>query len=319
MTASPDGIARDRLLGLAAPPGHPAARPRWTPERSHQGERAVAEPEPRRDGVADDAADVADRWRQGALARVGGLYAAEHGDPLEHGPATQARERGRPRQRWAVPMRLALTASVVVALVGGGVAVRALSAPRGPEVAESLPEVAGPSAPVEELPVEEPAPVDSTAAMVVVHVVGEVALPGLVSLPAGSRVADAVTAVGGATGAADLAAVNLARQLVDGEQVLVPAPGQAAPEAGSGRAADSAAQGSVGQGSVGQGSVPSLVNLNVADLAALDGLPGIGPVLAERIVAWREEHGRFSDVEELGEVSGIGPALLGKVRPLVRV
>lgn len=322
MTASP-GPARDRLLALAGSPApHAPAGPRWTP--------AGAGPAPPADDAgarethageahAADAADVAARWRQGALARVGGLYTAEHGHPLEHGPL-RARERTRPRGRWGVPLRLALTTALAVSLVGGGVAVRALSAPRGPQTAEALPEVAGPTSPTGDAAATQAdgggsgagvgQAATGGAASVVVHVVGQVALPGLVSLPAGSRVADAVTAVGGATEAADLAAVNLARQLVDGEQVLVPLPGQSVP-AGTDAAASGAGPAS------GGGS--SLVDLNTADLAALDGLPGIGPVLAERVVAWRQEHGRFSDVEELGEVSGIGPTLLSRLRPLVRV
>ncbi|MDM8086577.1 ComEA family DNA-binding protein [Cellulomonas cellasea] len=315
MTASPEGLARDRLLGLATRPGHTtAAGPRWTPDRSHPEPPADAEAGTPPGQAARDAADVADRWRQGALARVGGLYAEEHGHPLEHGRLVDAPTRPRARRRWAVPLRLALTAAVAVALVGGGVAVRALSSPHTAGVAAELPEVAGPTGRA-----GDPSPgatagslgvaVPATAVpggTVVVHVVGEVALPGLASLPAGSRVADAVSAVGGATANADLSAVNLARQLVDGEQVLVPSPGQAvAPGAGEASAADP--------------SGPALVSLNEADLATLDDLPGIGPVLAERIVAWRQEHGRFADVEELAEVSGIGPALLGRLRPLVRV
>lgn len=317
MTASPEGLARDRLLGLATRPGHTTAtRPQWTPDRSDpQSPAAEAGAEP--DQAAPDAADgadVADRWRQGALARVGGLYAEEHGHPLEHGHQVDAPTRPRARRRWAVPLRLALTAAVAVALVGGGVAVRALSSPHTAGAAAQLPEVAGPTGraghPSPGASADTPvAAVPATAVpggTVVVHVVGEVALPGLASLPVGSRVADAVSAVGGATADADLSAVNLARQLVDGEQVLVPSPGRAvAPGAGEASAAGP--------------SGSALVSVNEADLATLDDLPGIGPVLAERIVAWREEHGRFSDVEELAEVSGIGPALLGRLRPLVRV
>lgn len=134
---------------------------------------------------------------------------------------------------------------------------------------------------------------------VVVHVAGQVIAPGIVDLPAGSRVHEAIAAAGGASAEADLDAVNLARVLVDGEQVYVPQPGEAVPVAARGSAA------------VG------LVDLNAADLADLDALPGIGPVLAQRILDWRSEHGRFTSVEELGEVSGIGPTLLAKIRDLV--
>ncbi len=142
-------------------------------------------------------------------------------------------------------------------------------------------------------------------AVVVVHVVGRVRHPGVRRLPVGSRVADAVAAAGGAASGADLAAVNLARVLVDGEQVRVPRPGEA-PAAGA------------AGGSGSPGAAPGApVSLSTADASTLDTLPGIGPVLAQRIVDWRTEHGRFTTVDELAEVSGIGEKLLAQVRPLV--
>jgi competence protein ComEA len=150
------------------------------------------------------------------------------------------------------------------------------------------------------------------AAEVVVHVVGAVRRPGLVHLPVGSRVADAVSAAGGTTAEARTASVNLARLVVDGEQLVVqrrgrpslaPAPGAAAAAVPS-----------------GAGTAPSgPIDLNTATQEALDALPGIGPVLAQRIVEWRTAHGRFSSVDELGEVSGIGDATLADLRPVVTV
>jgi competence protein ComEA len=125
-------------------------------------------------------------------------------------------------------------------------------------------------------------------------------------------VADAVSAAGGATADARAASVNLARLLVDGEQLvvqrrgrppLVLAPGAAAPAVPSG----------AGPASSGP------VDLNTATQEALDALPGIGPVLAQRILDWRTAHGRFSSVDELGEVSGIGEATLADLRPVVTV
>lgn len=153
---------------------------------------------------------------------------------------------------------------------------------------------------------------------VTVHVVGQVRSPGVVTLPGGSRVADALERAGGETKGADLAAVNLARQLVDGEQVVVPKPGDppvAGPPGGAMGAGTSAG--------AGPGTPPgpgaALVNLNTADLATLETLPGVGPVLAQRIMDWRLEHGQFAAVEELGEVSGIGDKTYERLAPKVTV
>jgi competence protein ComEA len=152
-------------------------------------------------------------------------------------------------------------------------------------------------------------------AAVVVHVVGQVRRPGVLRLAAGSRVADALDAAGGPTPTADLARVNLARVLVDGEQVQVPAPGDPDPVGVGVVAAGPAAP---GRGVAGDGGTAGvLVPLNTADLATLETLPGVGPVLAQRIVDWRSQHGRFTSVEELGEVSGIGEKLLAQLTPLV--
>ncbi len=145
---------------------------------------------------------------------------------------------------------------------------------------------------------------------VVVHVVGEVARPGVVRVPEGARVVDAVLAAGGPLPGADIERVNLARVVADGEQVHVPEPDEPLlPGTG-------AAAGGPGGGSPG-GAGP--VNLNTADAATLDTLPGVGPVLAQRILDWRAEHGRFSTVDELGEVSGIGDKLLAQLTPKVTV
>lgn len=162
----------------------------------------------------------------------------------------------------------------------------------------------------------------AAAAVVVVDVVGRVRRPGLVRLPAGSRVADAVAAAGGPTDAAVLARINLARPLADGEQVLVPdrddvVPPAALPAAPAGGAGSGAGSGA--GGGAGSGAPAGPLDLNAATAADLDGLPGIGPVIAGRIVAWRTEHGRFGTVDELAEVAGIGPTLLERLRPLVRV
>lgn len=149
----------------------------------------------------------------------------------------------------------------------------------------------------------------TTGTPVVVHVVGQVRRPGLVRLDKGARVADAVAAAGGATGRAELAAINLARPVVDGEQIVVPAPGEVVPSVGLG----------AGRGEGPGADPPGPVDLNTAGLADLDALPGIGPVLAQRILDWRAEHGRFTSVDELGEVVGIGDRLLQQLLSRVAV
>ena len=152
------------------------------------------------------------------------------------------------------------------------------------------------------------------AATIVVHVVGQVARPGVVTVVSGARVVDAITLAGGPLPGADVQQVNLARTLVDGEQVSVPKPGETIPAAGAAGAA-----GSVGAGGSRAGVAGALIDLNGADVASLDALPGVGPVLAQRIVDWRTEHKRFTTVDELGEVSGIGDKLLSQIRSKVKV
>ena len=157
-----------------------------------------------------------------------------------------------------------------------------------------------------------PGGVSTAGAQVVVHVVGQVVRPGLARLRQGARVADAITAAGGTRPGADVSALNLARLVVDGEQLRVPKRGEL-PVAPVGGGAGGGSGGSGGSGSTAGG----MVSLNTADAAALDTLPGVGPVLAQRIIDWRTEHGRFTSVDELGEVSGIGDKLMAQLRPKV--
>ncbi|HEX6390439.1 MAG TPA: ComEA family DNA-binding protein [Solirubrobacteraceae bacterium] len=138
---------------------------------------------------------------------------------------------------------------------------------------------------------------------VVVHVVGAVRRPGLYELPAGSRVADALEHAGGAAPAADVALVNLAAPLADGQQVVVP----------SRAAAGSESPGAAGESGSGGGPV----HLNTASVAELDELPGVGPVTAQKIVDHREQHGVFSSVEDLDAIPGIGAAKIEQLRDLV--
>jgi len=135
-------------------------------------------------------------------------------------------------------------------------------------------------------------------AEIVVHVAGKVKRPGIVTLKPGARVNDAIAAAGGMTGKVDDTAINLARALVDGEQVLVGDP----PTAG---AAKPGAQ--------------VKINLNSADATALETLPGVGPVTAEAIISWRTSNGPFRSAEDLLEVKGIGPATLSQLRDRISV
>lgn len=179
----------------------------------------------------------------------------------------------------------------------------------------------------------------SAGAEVVVSVVGLVERAGLHRLPGGSRIADALEKAGGTREGADLAGLNLAQRLSDGDQVVVGAtdpqsgqprlgsimigagrPPAAAPNtAGSNTAAGSSTVGSHPTGPIAGGDVPgnSRLDLNTATEAELDALPGVGPVTAKAILAWRSTNGRFTDVAQLGEVDGIGPARLARLRDLV--
>jgi competence protein ComEA len=152
---------------------------------------------------------------------------------------------------------------------------------------------------------------------VIVDVQGLVRRPGVVRLPVGSRVQDALRAAGGAVPGAGTASLNLARVLTDGEQVVVTKPG-VVPPAGDGAAAPGAGGGAAG-GPAGGPAGSAVVDLNTATLDQLDALPGVGPVLAQRILDWRTEHGRFSSVEELREVNGIGDRRFADLKGRVRV
>jgi len=150
--------------------------------------------------------------------------------------------------------------------------------------------------------------------LVVIHVAGAVAVPGVVQLPAGSRVHQAVAAAGGAAPSADLNRLNLAALLTDGQKLYVPHVGEDIP-AGLSGAMGAAAEGDGGGASPAGGKV----NLNTASVEELDTLPKVGPVLAQRIVDWRKEHGPFKAVEELDAVDGVGPKMLETLLPLVGV
>jgi competence protein ComEA len=143
----------------------------------------------------------------------------------------------------------------------------------------------------------EPAPVRK----LLVHVVGAVRTPGLYRLDDGSRVDDAIRAAGGAKPKAALDAINLAAPVADGQQVIVPV----------------RERGTAPPGVASSGTTAGPVHLNTATLEELDTLPGIGPVTAQKILDYRDEHGAFSSVDELDAVPGIGPARLAELKKLV--
>jgi competence protein ComEA len=152
------------------------------------------------------------------------------------------------------------------------------------------------------------------AAAIAVDVVGRVRHQGLVRLPQGSRVVDAIEAAGGTTAGAELASVNLARKLVDGEQIRIPRHGESLASAGAG-APGGAAPGA-GDPAAGQPGVP--IDLNTATVEQLDTLPGVGEVTANRIIAYRSAH-PFRTVEDLRQVPGIGDRRFDTLKDLVTV
>ncbi len=193
---------------------------------------------------------------------------------------------------------LALLAAVLV----GAVVVTMFLTGRG-QTAQPLP-------PIASTPLTSGAPVSMAGAApspsptrgeVVVEVVGKVRRPAVVTLPKGARVQDALEAVGGPKSGTDTSDQNLARVLVDGEQIRIGlSPAAANP-------------------TVAPGAPQGLINLNTASLDALQQIPGVGPVLAQRIITYREQTGGFQTVEQLTEVSGIGEATFAQMQPMVTV
>ena len=194
-------------------------------------------------------------------------------------PATPVRSR----------LRLSIGAAVVLGLV-------VLSGAVGLGI------MRGQAQPTQTVPMEASVEENAVTGALYVHVLGQVTKPGLYVLDTDARVVDALAAAGGTLEGADLQAVNLARPLSDGEQLTVPVIGAAGEDGGDSTAA-------------GDG----LVDLNDAEQTELETLPGIGPALAQRIIAWREENGGFRSVEDLLAVSGIGDSVLAGLKDLVRV
>jgi competence protein ComEA len=177
-----------------------------------------------------------------------------------------------------------------------------------PDIATLLPRAA--SSPVSSGAAGSSASGPATGAKIVVHVVGAVIAPGVVQVPGGSRVLDAVAAAGGAASDADLSRVNLAAKLADGQRVVVPRQGDTSPVLATGDSGGADAP-------AGENVEP--VDLNNATAVQLDALPGVGPATAAAIIAYRTQHGPFRTVDALGDVKGIGTAKLEQLRPLVTV
>ena len=156
-----------------------------------------------------------------------------------------------------------------------------------------------------------PAASPTSGRSLVVAVSGKVRRPGVVTVPAGARVIDVLKAAGGPLPSADIGMLNLARRVADGELVTVGVPAPA--PAGSGSAGEAPPAGDAAGGRTAP------IDLNTATLAELETLPGVGPVLAQRILDWRTERGRFATVDQLSDVPGIGDARLAQLRDLVQV
>ena len=228
---------------------------------------------------------------------------------------TRADDPARPRgPRW----RVAAGAVVVLLLVLAAVAVAVTAASSRSGASEVV--TADPSAlPLDEGPsgvASGPAgQAASASGAVFVHVLGQVVVPGLYEVPAGSRLVDVVAAAGGFTPEADQGGVNLARTVTDGEQVRVPAVGEAPPAAPAPGTGGVAAGG--GGAAAAGPAAGSVVHLGAATAAELETLPGVGPATSAAILTWRDEHGGFRSVDDLLEVPGIGEKTLEKLRPLV--
>ncbi len=255
-----------------------------------------------------------DRLLRLRLAAYEPQAAEQSGDGARH--RAHEGDQGRRHLTWAIrPVVLARVGLVVVVLGAAAAAVVLLTgmlgsppAPERPAATLASPRAA-PVATADGAASPSETPV-ATAQVVLVHVAGAVAAPGLVQLHPGDRVADAIEAAGGPTADAELDRINLAAPVADGQQVYVPAAGETPPPAPQ-------PTGAAGQTGTDGGS--AVVNVNTATSEQLQTLPGIGPARAADIIDYRERDGPFQSVEELLQVPGIGPATLDRLRDQVRL
>lgn len=285
--------------------------------------------------------------RLGAVPDIDSHAASAHLDPEPHDPTDDGPDHDEPRDdpnsllpRWlpdtsrgqgwadrirADPGRAGAVALAVIAALAVLVTVFTLIRDRTePVMSAKLPPVE-PVSPTNPRSSASPGSPDRSGLPVVVSVVGLVHTPGLVTLAPGARIADALQAAGGAVDGADTVGLNMARQLGDGEQIVVglaPPSGQPRVLGSSVGAGTPGPAGTSGTATTGPKTAPKtaeVLDLNTATVEQLDALPGIGPVTAAAIVAWRQRNGRFTSVDQLADVDGIGPARLDKLRNLVRV
>ncbi|GAB3821078.1 hypothetical protein GCM10028820_28560 [Tessaracoccus terricola] len=280
-----DELARARLAWISAGQKALSAPRRALPPDDHArgdpGDGSVAAP------VGDEGEAAGPS--PGAPAGLGGLTGLL--PPAVAGALEQAL-----RRRYVVAVLLLL-------LVGLGITMAVLSRSSASQVPIQTPPVVA---------TQVPSPVESSPpepVLLRVHVLGAVVSPGVVAVPEGAIVADALTAAGGLLPEADPAQLNLAARLADGQQVIV----------GTRDQPQGDVRGQPAPDSPGGQEQPGKVNLNTATQGRLEELPGVGPVLAGEIIAWREANGGFSSVADLQEVSGIGPKTYEALEPLVTV